>query len=312
MKNVWTKATAMGLVLACMAPLTANAEITIPTELYGTDYDITYTEVPERVVTLAGFTTEMLLELGLSNKIVGYGYMDNEVPEEFAEEFAKLTCLSDGNPSQEDLLATEPDFLTGWYSTFSDTNFPYSFCEDNDIVPYIPRVEYAPATMESVYEDFNNLGEIFQIKDKSDAIVTDMKDRVAAVQEAVAKEDPVSVFVYDSGEDAAFTASAGLPTDMITLAGGENVFADTTSNWTSVDWEDVIAAEPECIIVMDYLASDAVQDKLDFLKNSEILADIPAIKNDNIIVIGLTDVTGCYRSVDAIETMAKAFHPDCF
>ena len=48
------------------------------------------------------------------------------------------------------------------------------------------------------------------------------------------------------------------------------------------------------------------------LKNSDILADVPAIKNDNIIVIDLTDVTGCYRSVDAIETMAKAFHPDCF
>ena len=313
MKRQWKKVTALGLAMACVLPMAASAETTIHTELNGTEYDIEYTKVPERVVTLANFTTEMLLELGLSDKIVGYGYMDNEVPEEYAEEFSKLNCISGtSDPSKEDLLATEPEFLTGWYTTFSEKNFPYDFCEGNGITPYIPRVEYAPATIESVYEDFTNLGAIFGVEDKADEIVTDMKNRIEAVQKAVEGKDPVSVFVYDSGEDAPFTASAGLPTNMIELAGGKNVFADTEKNWTSAAWEDVIAAEPECIIVMDYLASDPIDQKLEFLKNSDILADVPAIKNDNIIVIDLTDVTGCYRSVDAIETMAKAFHPDCF
>ena len=231
MKQQWKKMLALGLVLTCVSPVTASAEVTINTELGGKEYDITYSEVPQRVVTLANFTTEMLLELELSDKIVGYGYMDNEVPEEYAEEFSKLTCLSEAsNPSQEDLLAAEPDFLTGWYSTFSDTNFPYDFCEANGIVPYVPRVEYAPATIDAVYEDFTNLGEIFQIQDKAEKIVTDMKTRIDAVQTAVSEKEPVSVFVYDSGEDAPFTASAGLPTDMIELAGGKNIFADTESN----------------------------------------------------------------------------------
>ena len=186
MNRQWRKVTALGLVMACALPMTAGAATTVHTELSGKEYDIEYTEVPERVVTLANFTTEMLLELGLSDKIVGYGYMDNEVPEEYAEEFSKLTCISEAsNPSQEDLLAAEPDFLTGWYSTFSDTNFPYDFCEENGIKPYIPRVEYAPATIESVYEDFTNLGEIFQVQDRANEIVTDMKNRIEAVQTAV-------------------------------------------------------------------------------------------------------------------------------
>ena len=104
MKQQWKKMLALGLVLTCVSPVTASAEVTINTELGGKEYDITYSEVPQRVVTLANFTTEMLLELGLSDKIVGYGYMDNEVPEEYAEEFSKLTCLSEAsNLSQEDL-----------------------------------------------------------------------------------------------------------------------------------------------------------------------------------------------------------------
>ena len=85
MKRQWKKVTALGLAMACVLPMAASAETTIHTELNGTEYDIEYTKVPERVVTLANFTTEMLLELGLSDKIVGYGYMDNEVPEEYAE-----------------------------------------------------------------------------------------------------------------------------------------------------------------------------------------------------------------------------------
>lgn len=313
MKQNWKIAVAAGLVGACIAPMTVMAETTISSELYGEEYEVTYSDVPQRVVTLANFSTEMLLELGLSDKIVGYGYMDNEVPEQYAEEFSKLTCMSEAsNPSQEDLLAAEPDFLVGWYSTFSEKNFPYEFCEENDITVYVPRVEYAPATMESVYEDFENLGEIFQVQDKAAEIVADMKERAAAVSEAVADEEATRVFIYDSGVDAAFTASAGLPTDMINIAGGINVFADTEKNWTTVDWENVIDADPECIIVMDYIASDAIEEKLDFLKTNEVLSDLTAVKNDNIIVIGLTDVTGCYLSIDALETMAKAFHPDCF
>lgn len=290
---------------------TGNATV-ISNEIDGVTYDVTYDQVPQRVISLAGFTTEMLLALGLQDKIVGYGYMDNEISDEYADAFSQLTCLSDGNPSQETLLAQNPDFLTGWSSTFSDTNFPKDFCDDNDISVYVPRVEYAPATMENVYEDFENLGEIFQVQDRADEIVSDMKSRVQVVEDAVKDEDPVSVFIYDSGEDAPFTASAGLPTDMISIAGGTNVFAGEDSNWTTVDWESVISANPQYIIVMDYLSSDDVQDKIDFLKNNEALAGIDAIKNDNIFVVDLTDVTGCYRSIDAIETMAKEFHPDCF
>ena len=97
MKRQWKKVTALGLAMACVLPMAASAETTIHTELNGTEYDIEYTKVPERCfVTLANFTTEMLLELGLSDKIVGYGYMDNEVPEEdLRRSFPNCNGISD-------------------------------------------------------------------------------------------------------------------------------------------------------------------------------------------------------------------------
>lgn len=310
-KQVLTLAMAAVMTAGTVLPAYAE-ELTIENEIGGEITEVTYDRVPEKAVSLAGFSTQMMLALHLGDRMVGYSYMDNEIPEIYREQFDKLTCLAEGNPSQEELLAVEPDFLTGWASSFSEKNFPMSFCQDNEIMAYVPRVEYAPATMESVYADFENLGKIFDVTERAEEIVTDMRDRVSAVQEAVKDEEPVSVFIYDSGEDAPFTASAGLPTDMITLAGGENIFAGVESNWTTVDWEDVIAADPDFIIIMDYLASDPLDAKQEFLKTSDFTKELSAVENDNIFVIGLTDVTGCYESVDAVETMAQHFHPDCF
>ena len=313
MKKKKLLALSLTAVIAAGSVYPAYAEeFTLENEIDGTVTEVVYAEIPEKAVSLAGFSTQMMLALNLGDRMVGYGYMDNEIPAIYKDQFDKLTCLAEGNPSQEELLAVEPDFLTGWASTFAEKNFPMSFCEDNGILAYVPRVEYAPASMESVYADFENLGKIFGVTEKAEEIVSDMKDRAAAVQEAVKDEEPVSVFIYDSGEDAPFTASAGLPTDMISLAGGENIFAGVESNWTTVDWEDVINADPDFIIIMDYIDSDPLDAKEEFLKTSDFTKELSAVENDRVFVIGLTDVTGCYESIDAVETMAQHFHPDCF
>lgn len=287
-----------------------NTSVTLSNDMGEEKHSVTYEKAPERVVSLAGFATEMLLELGLAEKIVGYGYMDNEVPERFQEDFAKLTKMADGNPSKEDLLKVNPDFLIGWFSTAQ--HYGLDILEENDIKYYIPRVEYAPANMESVYQDFENLGKIFRIEDRAKAIIDDMKARAAAVQEKVSKEEPVSVFIYDGGEDAPFTASAGLPSDMIRIAGGKNIFEGIEKNWLEVSWEKVLEANPQYILIMDYEMSDPIEQKINFLKSNKTLEEIDAVKNGRFLTLDLTDVTGCYLSIDAVEKMAKFFHPNVF
>lgn len=303
---------AFNMTTGVFAEKKADSKVVIKNTVGDVETEEVFEEAPEKAVTLAGFTTQMMLALGLEDKIVGYGYMDNPVPEKYEKAFEGLTCLSEGNPSKENLLEVEPDFLTGWASTFSEKNFPIGFCEENDIKPYVPQVEYPPASMEKVCQDFENLGEIFHVEEKADEIVTDIQARLKKVEDAVEGKEEVSVFIYDSGEDAPLTASAGLPTDMIRLAGGKNIFEDTETNWMNVDWEDVIAKNPEYIIIMDYNGSDPIDSKIEFLKNNEALAGISAIENDHFFVMGLTDVTGCYESIDAVEKMAEEFHADCF
>lgn len=308
MKKLATILTFLMVLCLCVS---AMAETTITNVLYGESFDVTY-DAPERIVSTAGFTTEMLLALGLEDKIVGYSYMDNEIYPAFQEAFNQLTCLSERMPSQEVLLEAEPDFITGWASTFSDKNFNLEFCATNGIQVYVPKVEGESASIEQVYEDLTNFGEIFGVQDRAAEVIADMQNRIAAVEKAVENQEAVRVFIYDSGEDEPFTLGAGLASDMIATAGGKNVFQDDFNYWGGVSWESVIDANPQYIIVMDYLASDDIQDKYDFLNNNEAIADIDAIKNGNIFTLGLTDVTGGIRNAEAIEIMAQNFHSDCF
>ncbi|MDR0684930.1 MAG: ABC transporter substrate-binding protein [Spirochaetaceae bacterium] len=286
-----------------------SVDLTVVSEIGGAAYTQSFPEAPRRAVSLSHFSTEMMLALGLADSMAGVAWMDNEVMPEFEAAFEKIPVLSDRYPSQEVLLDAAPDFVTGWASAFTDKNFPPAFLEQNGIAFYLPRVEYLGANMDSVYEDFTLLGKIFRVEPKAAAVIKDMKAKIDAVNAKVAGRPPVTVFVYDSGDTAPYTAGDALPSDLIRLAGGKNIYGDEPKKWLSVQWEDVVAQNPDWIIVMQYSSAEDSSKKIDFLKTNAATKGLDAVKNNRIFVLGLADVTGGPRNTAAVETMARHFHP---
>ena len=118
-----------------------------------------------------------------------------------------------------------------------------------------------------------------------------MRTTVADVQATVAGRSPVSVFVYDSGQDAPFPAPArAMPNALIALAGGHNVFAD-------------------CILINDY-ATPTWQQKADFLKKSPITKDLRAVKAGCIWHLRYDQLTPGPLNAQAVESIARWLHPD--
>ena len=60
---------------------------------------VTFDAAPERVITIKSTSTEMLLALGLGDRIVGTAFQDGPVPEEWAADAASLTSISDKVPA---------------------------------------------------------------------------------------------------------------------------------------------------------------------------------------------------------------------
>ncbi len=143
------------------------------------------------------------------------------------------------------------------------------------------------SSVDDTYQDLTNLGQIFDVPQKAQQVIGSMKAQIAAVQSKVASLPPVTVFDYDSGTSAPFTGPGlAMPNAEITLGGGTNIFASLKQSWTSVSWEQVVKADPQCIIINDYSTPSAAQ-KEKFLETSPITKNLTAVKNHCFLPLSL-------------------------
>ncbi|MGL4760678.1 MAG: ABC transporter substrate-binding protein [Sarcina sp.] len=276
--------------------------------------DVNVTKAPQRAVTLSQFMTEMLLALDLGDRMVGTALLDNEILPEFKEAYDKIPELEIGEGhsiSKEGFVALEPDFVSGWEMSVSDetTGSPEDLVKD-DIYPFVLKSLAGTATVETVYEDFEALGKMFAVEDKAVQVISNMKAEIAKVQENLEKTEGEKprVLIYDSGEKDAMVVGAGLPNNLIELAGGNNIYGDLKNAYETVSFESIVEKNPEVILVTEFLVGDKAEDKIKFLKSHPGLKDVDAIKNDKIFVVELADLSPGIRSSKAIVEMHEYFY----
>lgn len=280
------------------------------------DMVVTFTHVPERVLSTNPNTGEELMALGLGDKIIGTCYNNAEVAEQYREEYESKPVIAEKYPSLEVVLELNPDFIYGRSSAFSD--------KDTAIATHDKLSEYGIMSLssiegyklgcdvEDVYQDFYNLGRIFQVEDKAEEVVDGLKAQIEGVEEKVKDLDTVKVFNFDSEKDGgAYTPGNNFTSKLIRHAGGVNVFEDLDKTWNTVSWEAVVEANPDVIVINDY-GDVTADEKIEILNSNEALAGVKAIQDQNFVVVTLPEVFASSRVGDTVEKFAKAFHPEAF
>lgn len=284
----------------------------------GENVEYTFTEKPTHVVASGDQMADFFFDLGLEGCMAGYtkgsawslvaDYPARDQVPQLAEPGVGLTKIS-----KEELLATNCDFLIGWDSVFSDKNFSSEFCNENGIAMYFPYVCSDSATFEDLYKDYETLGQIFQVEDVAAEKIQAMKDTLQAVEDALGEEayaNPIKVFVYDSGEEAPFTACQGMPGDILKLAGAISIFDDIEAGWATPSWEEVVERDPDVILILDY--DDDVQEKIEFLKSNDATKNLTAVKEEKIYTACCADMQGSASSAGTVETIARQLYPEKF
>ncbi len=294
-----------------------------PVSIENFDQVTEYTEKPDQIVTLTLNSAEIIAALGEADSIVGIAQNNNSVEDVLPEYYDLLKdkpfpeALNSGIPTLEGLLGINPDLVVANSYYFNVPAFgTMEDYQSNGVNFYVTEGSYiSNATIENTYNDIRNLGEIFGQQEKAESLVADMQERVEAVKSKVEGQDPVRIMLFDSISEDSYSVAggSGLAQNLVELAGGENVFSDVDDQFPSVSIEEIIARDPEVIVVHNYSADpEDAQSKIDFLKNSEELANVSAIKNDRIIELTLFAVNPGLQNVDAIEDMAAAMYPDLF
>jgi iron complex transport system substrate-binding protein len=275
----------------------------------------TYDKPPSRVVTVHQHPAELMLALGLKDRMVGTAFPDSAVLPQHRKDFEAIPELAKKEPSFENVLEAEPDFVYGGYGSAFAENEGRSrkAFADAGIDTYLNR-EYCgkqQVSMKDTYDEIRTIGSIFGVRDRADKLVADLQGRISRTTAAVEGAPAVPVFVYDSGDKAPFTAGGkSLGTEIIKLAGGRNVFADLDEVFGDASWEQVVARKPEVIAIYDYAGAGSVEQKKKFLLSQPALADVPAVKNKRFVVLPLTATLVGVRPPYAVEDLARALHPE--
>ena len=280
--------------------------------------EVAFDEPPTAAVSNDINMTEMMLVLGLADNMVGYTGISewNQLDEEMRADAKQLPELAARFPSKEVLIGADADFyFAGWNYGLTiggevtpETLEPfgikvYELTESCSHIGQKPKI-----SMDDMYNDLLNLGRIFGVEDRAQSLVDGYKAELAGFKaELQTGDEPLRVFVYDSGEDAPFTSGRyAMPTAMIEAAGGRNIMDDYEKSWGNVTWEAVVDRNPEVVVIVNY-GSVTAEQKREFMMSNAAFSDIDAVKNDRFVVLQYVEATPGPRNIQAIKTLADAF-----
>ncbi|WP_410909633.1 putative F420-0 ABC transporter substrate-binding protein [Puerhibacterium sp. TATVAM-FAB25] len=300
---------------ASPAAPTSDAPVatTYPVTLDNCGFAVTIDAAPQRVVTIKSSTAETLLALGLGDRIVGSAYLDGPLPDSLADA-ARGTAVeqpfSDEVPGTEATLALEPDLVyAGWESNVTadgagdrgtleqlgvDTYVSPSACKGEGYMP-------DPLTFDKVFAEIAEVGEVFDVNPAA-------TDLVAAQRETLASVTPddrgLTALWYSSGDDMPYVgAGIGAPQMILDAVGLENVAADVHDTWTSMSWEQVVADDPDVIVLVDATWNSA-EDKVARLEANPATAELTAVREHRYLTVPFPATEAGVRNVDAVVDLA--------
>ncbi len=297
--------------------LLSSPALAFPVTVKSCNRDVTFDAAPARAIANDVNLIEMMLALGLHDRMVGYTGVSGwkTLDPELREGIAELPELSAQYPTREVLLGAEPDFFfAGWnYGMKVGGEVTPETLEPLGIKTYeltescIFVGPKAKSSMQDMYADLLNLGSIFGVEDRAKALVAGYEARLAEITAKVDRTTPLRVFVYDSGEETPFTAGAyAIPTALIESAGGRNIMDDLDKSWATVAWEPVVERNPQVIVIVNYGDVTAEQ-KIAFLEANPAFANIDAVKNDRYVVLEYVEATPGPRNIRAVEKLVAGF-----
>ncbi len=229
------------MLAACGPDDSASASPRVLVDSAGTEVELTG-EI-ERIVSLAPSGTEILFAIGAGDRVVGVDDFSN-----FPPETAGIDRIGSLTPDIERIVALEPDLVVAASITSPDD------IEKLRAAGIAVWVADSP-DVRGVAGSIRGLGEAVGLKQAADEVAAEVEDQIERVVETVsgAAARPRVFHELDASDPSKpFTVGPGnFVHDLLTVAGGENVFGDARSPFPQVGFEEILARNPEVIVLAD-------------------------------------------------------------
>ena len=228
-------------------------------------------ERPERIVSLAPSTTEVLYALGAGERVVGVTrYCD--FPEEVSE-VPKIGGMLD--PDLEAILAARPDLVVGVQAgadhqvadQLQEAGVAYAFARGDDLDAALHTMELLGAW---IGED--EAGR--ELRARTEQAIEEVSGQLQAAHGVSPQR---ALLAYDR-EPVVVAGPGSFGAELIALAGLENAVGDATTSYPVLDMEAVIEAEPQ--IIIDVSLNVSSEEVLGFWQTFKSL---PAVTEERVV-----------------------------
>ena len=270
-----------------------------------TDREGTEVNIPtkiEKIISTAPSNTEVLMALGLGDKLVAIDKYSTDI-EGINTELPQIDFL---NPDAETIIGLEPDIvIASGHNKTGSVEDPFKAISEAGIpVVYIPSSD----SIDGIYKDIEFIADVVNERSKGKEIVDDMK---AQVEEIKAIGDTITdkKSVYFEISPAPYLSSFGKSTflnEMIEIKKKKNIF-ENEEGWVSPTAEAIIDANPDVIITN----AGYMENPTEEIKSRDAWENINAIKNNEVYLVDQNASSRPSQNViKALEQMAKAVYPE--
>ncbi|WP_116951046.1 ABC transporter substrate-binding protein [Jiangella endophytica] len=279
--------------------------------------DVTVDAPPERVVLLESAPVTIMHDLGVLDAAVlrAGAFPEAYYDDETNAAIAGIESLGDDvdtsghlQISQEVIIAQQPDLVLGLPDGITREGLS-GVGIDALIQPVYCPAGVDATTFDDVYEQIETYGRVFDRTDEADALVTELRDRVATVEAAAegAPERTAAVLFPTVGGGSGYAyGNRSMAHPQLEAAGFRNVFGDVDERVFEVTLEQIIAADPDVLVLL-HVDGDpaAVKDAVVNLPGAE---DLRAVREDDILVqlFNFTEPP-TPLSIDGLERIAERF-----
>lgn len=285
---------------------------------------LTITETPTRVFVDYQTQLELMLRLGLGEYIAGYTGV-GEVPlmSDVTNAFSQLEGRAtywESFPAREQAVTAGYDLAIFAFPAYVyDTSRGRATREEweqNGTIVYESNADCIDSdvvrTIEDSYQQIRDIGRIFNVENRAEALINEMQQTIDMVSSRVdglpAPRTAILDYIDENG--IPYFYAAGIYTDLIELAGGENVFADQQQQYTEVNPEVVAARPIDVLFVMQWEGTISAEEKAEYYFAT--FPSAPVSQSRRFEVLTNIELNAGSGNAIAVEKMARALHPGAF
>ena len=256
----------------------------------------TILKAPKRIISMAPSNTEILFALGLGGRVVGVSsFCDFPAAAKKKEKVGDFM-----SPNIEKILLLKPDLVLAGGGIQKDLAIKLSAMG-------IPTLTLYPKNINEVLMDVVLVGRAAGKETEALLYIEKLKARIEKVKSEAGRINKKPRVYFEIWSQPFTTAGKGsFVEELITLAGGVNIFAETEKTFPEISGEEIIKRDPE-IIITAYMEKKGKMKK-EVLKRSG-WGGINAVKEERVYDGIDSDILlrSGPRLVDGLEALSGIF-----